>query len=233
MLPGIIAAFAFIVSIFAGTYCKFISFTSTNNDGNDPITLYFGIWNYQGWSVVNTAVQGTVILETCHNYPSGTKLDSDWRSARAFSTLALIIGGIVTFWALLVWCIYPTKQMYNAGGILFVLCCLFQGLSLLLTNSEACRNLQPDLENSSIYFQSACSMAMGAYCAIAATVLWFVAAIAAWMVDPPVRPPITTQTHDVTYTKTTNGADGAAVMSENVVRGEPVAIGGRDAEKAV
>ena len=54
-------------------------------------------------------------------------------------------------------------------------------------------------------------------------VLWFVAGVAALKVNPAPRPPITTETHDVTYTKRT-GEDGTAVVTETVVKGEPVPV---------
>jgi len=171
------------------------------------------------------------------NYPDGVNIDSKWRSARAFSTMTLIIGGVVTFWALLAGCLYPSKQTYKAGGMIYMLCCLFSGLSLLLLDSNACNSvmttLQDQTQDVNLTFPSSCAMAAGAKCAIAATVMWFVAAIAALKVDPPERSPITVETHDVTYTKTT-GADGAAMVSENVVKGEPIAVGGQEkAEEAV
>lgn len=187
---------------------------------------------------MNTNVQGTVVLETCYNYPSGMNMDSQWRSARAFSTMCLIIGGVVTFFALLAGCLYPNKGTYKAGGMAYMLCCLFSGLSLLLLDSNLCHNnlligqLQQQLPDTTVTFESSCSMATGAKCTIAATVLWFLAAIAALKVEPPTRSPITTQTHDVTYTKTT-GPDGAAVVSENVVQGEPVPFGGQAGKDVV
>lgn len=239
MLPGIIAASAFILSCFGGVYCKFLSFQASGDGGNDPITLNFGIWYYQSWTIVENNVQGTILLEACYNYPEGTNIDSKWRSARAFSTMTLIIGGVVTFWALLSWCLYPSKQTYKMGGMIYMICSLFQGLSLLLLDSNACHNnslltsLQELTPETNLTFQSSCSMAAGAKCTIAATVLWFFAAIAALKVDPPQRSPITTETQDVTYTKTT-GAGGAAVVSENVVKGEPVAVGEQEkVEQAV
>lgn len=238
LLPGIIAAFAFIVSLFAGVYCKFISFASTDG-GDSPVTLYFGIWYYQGWTVVQNNVQGTMILETCINYPDGTNFDSKWRSAMAFSTMALVIGGVVTFWALLAGCLYPSRGTYKAGGGAYMLCCLFQGLSLLLLDSNACHNnnlitsLQTQMPDANLTFQSSCSMTTGANCAIAGTVLWFLAAIAAMNVEPPQRSPITVETQDVTFTKTV-AADGTAVVSETVVKGQPAVVGEHEkAEQAV
>ncbi|KAL7542302.1 hypothetical protein ACHAWF_009896 [Thalassiosira exigua] len=227
MSPGILVAIAFVLSLFAGVYCKFISFTST---GENPITLYFGIWYYQGWSAVENPVQGTVILESCLNYPDGTNLDSKWRSAMAFSAMTLIIGGVVTFWALLAFCFHPSRRTYKIGGGIYMFCCLFQGLSLLLLNSNACKNnnilveLQQTVPEGTLAFSSSCSLASGAKCAIAATVMWLVAAIAAIKVEPPQRSPITVETQEVTYTKTT-GADGMAVVAENVVKGQPLPVG--------
>lgn len=231
VLPGIIAACAFLTSMFAGLYCKFISFTSTSG-GNNPITLYFGIWYYQGWSVVDTAVQGTVVLETCYNYPDGTDFDAPWKSAKAFSTMTLIIGGLVTFWVLFLACFFPSKMVFNkAGGLVFLICCLFQGLSILFLNSNACHDnallesLNAQLPNVDLTFQSSCSMGPGAKCAIAGTVLWFVAAVLSMRAGaPPPADPLTTRAQDVTYTRTT-GPDGTPLLSEQVVHGEPVAAG--------
>jgi len=241
MLPGIIASFAFIVSLFAGVYCHFISFASTDG-GDNPITLNFGIWYYQGWSVVNSNIQGEMVLESCFYYPDGINLDSKWRSAMAFSILTLVIGGVVTFWALLACCLFPSRGSYKAGGMAYLLCCLFQGLTLIFLDSNACHNnlmiseLQQQVTgNVNVTFPSSCSMAEGAKCAIAGTVLWFVAAIVVLKVDPPERSPITQETQDVTYTQTT-GADGTAVVSETFVKGEPVVVGvGKEevAEQAV
>jgi hypothetical protein len=77
-------------------------------------------------------------------------------------------------------------------------------------------------------FNDECVMAAGGKCSIASTVLWFLAAVAAFKVEPPKREPVTTQTQDVTYTKTTN-PDGTVVVTENVVKGEPVEVGAQGA----
>lgn len=236
---GIIAASAFILSMFSGVYCHFIAFHSDGVGGDNPITMNFGIWYYQGWLLVQNTVQGDVILEGCFNYPDGTSFDSKWKSAMAFSVITLIMGGVVTFWALMASCLYPSQRAYKAGGFIYMICCLFQGLTLLFLDSNACHDndlltdLKEALPNANLTFPSSCSMAAGAKCSIAATVLWFLAAIAAVKVDPPQRSPVTVETQDVTYTKTT-GEDGIAVVSENVVKGDPVVVGEQEeAEQAV
>ena len=154
--------------------------------------------------------------------------------------MALIIGGVVTFWALLACCFYPNKQTINACGIAYMTCCLFAGLSLLFLNSEACHNnnlVTSFTESTSTSsgnndFPSSCSMGPSGSCTIAATIFWFLAGLACFKVQPAVRPPIATETHDVTYTKTT-GADGTTLVTETVVKGEPVPVGEQQQEKAV
>lgn len=241
LFPGLIASLAFILALFGGGYCKFLSFPS-NEGGEDAITLNFGIWYYQGWAVMESTTQGTIILETCNQYPDGTIFDSKWKSAKAFSTMALVLGGVLTFWVMLAGCLpfgfYASKKMFQMAGNAYMVCCLFTGLSLLLLDSNACNNntyIAELMETSTalVTFPETCTMGPGAKCTIAATVLWFVAAIAACKTEPRERKPITTETHDVTYTKTT-GADGTTVVSEAVVKGEPIPVGGqRVAEQAV
>lgn len=134
MVPGILAGGAFVFSLFGGVYCKFISHSATTAVGgvNEPAIVNSGIWYYQGYSVVNTTIQGTVVLETCNAYPEGTYIDPSWKSARAFATMALIIGGCVAFWGLLAQCIYPNKGMYYLGGMLMLLCCLVSQIQFRL-----------------------------------------------------------------------------------------------------
>ena len=139
----------------------------------------------------------------------------------------------MTFYAGLSCCFYPSKITYQLFGMLYMLCVLFQGLTLLFIDSKACHDnsLIPTLQQQAsdlgvdLTYATSCTMGAGAKCSIAATVLWFMAAIAAMKVDPPVRPPITVENQTVTYTKTT-GADGTTIVSENVVKGTPIVVGG-------
>ena len=121
-------------------------------------------------------------------------------------------------------------------------CCLFAGLSLLFLNSKACHNndlvasitesTYTSSGNIDFDFPSSCSIGPSGSCTIAATIFYFLAGLACFKVQPAVRPPITTETHDVTYTKTA-GADGTTLVTETVVKGEPVPVGEQQQEKAV
>jgi hypothetical protein len=65
------------------------------------------------------------------------------------------------------------KALGVASSVAFV-ACLFEGLTLLFLNSSACDYYDYNREGSAV---ASCTIDQGAKLAIAATVLWFVAAI--------------------------------------------------------
>ncbi|KAL3787077.1 hypothetical protein HJC23_011761 [Cyclotella cryptica] len=199
MISGLLGLTAWFLSLFGGVYCKFLSnMVTASTSPDEPITLNLGIWYYQGYYVANST-DGTVVYELCRSYPDDMNIDTKWRSARAFSTLALMVGGFVTIWAMYSGCSTPSKTLYRVGGILFMLTCLFQGLVLLFLNSSACSNntltdkLQEEMPVIDITAEDTCDMTAGAKCTIAATVLWFCAAIPAFRVDIPQRGAVATE----------------------------------------
>lgn len=185
ILTSILAATAFLLCWSAEFGCSFISFTSKTGFAN-PVTVQFGIWSYQFWTIA-TSVGGSVIFETCHRYPSSVNVDGNWKAARAFSTMALLVGGIFLFANLISACLSPSRKTSRAEAPAFLVAFFFQGMSLLLLKSALCqdnsliRQLQKDagiLGNNGVEFQDTCSLSTGANCTIAAIVFWFLAAIA-------------------------------------------------------
>ena len=190
---GFIAFCAFVITLVGACWCNFLTFTSNEkNKNDDAVTLEFGIWFYRGWSSAVSSSGEVYVFESCYDYPEETVYDANWKSAKAFNTMALIIGvgGIAMSCALLAGCVEPTRRMFQISGTLNMVCCLFTGLSLLLLNSNACNNnlnvavfeLAFPLLNMS--FPDTCTMGVGAKTTITATVLWFVAAISACMSGP-------------------------------------------------
>jgi hypothetical protein len=182
------SAVAFLLSWSAEFGCKFISFVSTSGF-KDPVRINFGIWYYQAWTIA-TSVNGSVIFETCHRYPSTVEIDSAWKAARAFSTLTVIIGGVLLFSTLISACVSPEKRnLTKSEGVGYILCCLFQGLSLLLLNSGVCKDnglvetLKASMPLIDLDFDDTCSISTGARCAIAATVFYFLAGVASIQAD--------------------------------------------------
>ena len=194
---GFIAFSAFVITLFGATYCDFLTFTSnetvTIQGVADTVTLEFGIWFYRGWSYLIGSEGEVYVFETCWNYPEGTVYDTNWKSAKAFNTMALIIGGVVSCVTLFAACSAPSKKIFQIAGMSNMVCCLFTGLSLLLLNSNACNNnlnveaFKLAFPLVKLTFPDTCTVGVGAKTTISGTVLWFVAAIAACMSGPNPR----------------------------------------------
>ena len=193
-------------------YCKFLTNTLTTEFGQGrKLNLNYGIWTYQGFGIASTSDE-TVLFETCRPYPSETYLDPKWNSAMAFSTMSIIIGGVTTLWTLFAMCgTTPSKNTFRTVGFILLFCCIvsvlnlniyhnsriltnlsssqFQGLTLLFLTSAACTDnaLTSDLLENMPLFQveDTCTMSVSAKCTIAATVLWFVAALPTFMTGMP------------------------------------------------
>jgi hypothetical protein len=195
-----IAFCAFVVTLFGACWCNFLTFTSNETVQNDDaVTLEFGIWFYRGWSSAVSSSGEVYVFESCYNYPEGTVYDANWKSAKAFNTMTLFIGlgGVVVSCALLTDCVDPSKRMFQIGGALNMVCSLFTGLSLLILDSNACNNnlnvalFEQAFPLLGLTFPDTCTMGVGAKTTITATVLWFVAAIAACMSGPTLPVQIT------------------------------------------
>ncbi|KAL7545325.1 hypothetical protein ACHAWF_010653, partial [Thalassiosira exigua] len=188
ILASVVAAAAFLLCWASEFGCTFVSFTSTSGF-TEPVPVHFGIWSYQFWSVA-TSPGGSVVFETCHRYPSSVEVDAHWKAARAFSTLALVVGGIFLFKNLISGCVAPLRRASHTEAPAFLFACLCQGLSLLLLRSTMCRDnpllaqltkQAEALGNARMDFPETCSLAAGANCAVAAVVLWFFASLLASM----------------------------------------------------
>lgn len=188
ILTSILAATAFLLCWSAEFGCAFISFTSTSGF-TEPVTVKFGIWSYQFWTVA-TSVGGSVVFETCHRYPSNVDIDSTWRASRAFTTLALIVGGVFLFYNLISACVSPLRKTSPVEAPAYLLACFFQGMSLLLLNSSICtdnsliKTLQlqvAQLGTTGLEFPETCSMSTGANCTIAAIIFWALSALTSTM----------------------------------------------------
>ena len=124
-----------------------------------------------------------MVYKSCTQYPSYVQVDPAWKSARAFSVLAFIFGIIFVIINIVAACARPDAAKSIVGPGL-MLASIFQGLSLLFLDSNACRNndMMEVLNNPSspwnkLQFQTSCSMSWGAKCVISATVLYFVASM--------------------------------------------------------
>ncbi|KAL3790153.1 hypothetical protein HJC23_009590 [Cyclotella cryptica] len=175
---------AFILNWYSTVACNFISVALTYGSSSDPssVSLHFGIWNYQSWTVVSSS-SGTVVFQGCWRYPDYVEVDPEWKAAKAFSVMALVFGLALMLAVLFSACSGKgAKQVTPASGVGFFICSLFSGLSLLLLGSDLCKEnvLSEGLEsmypNSNMSVAS-CGISAGAKCSISATILWFLAGV--------------------------------------------------------
>lgn len=219
-IPILFATGALFMGLLGTLYCETIGFEAITA-GSD--TLTFGVWYYKGYETVTLEPDDRVVVtETCYQYPSGTYFDAKWKTAMSFSIITPIIGGVVLFWSWLAPCWYVHQAYWKKMGMVFVAMTLFQGLTLLLLPSNACKN--NDIVNliaqEDTSYDQECSFAWGTKIIIAAVICWFMAGVLMLTaIPPPTRPEHPVETQTVTYTQTEQ-PDGTKVITEDVVKGE-------------
>jgi hypothetical protein len=153
-----------------------------NNAAPDTFDLHFGLWSYQTWS----SVSNSAIIEGCRFYPDYVEIDSQWKAARSFSIMALVLGAGIVMAKVISMCKKDVGEIRVSPftGATILLCSLFSSLSLLFLGSDVCKDNQlseeffksfPDIDMSLL----GCSISTGANCIIASTTLYFVAGAAA------------------------------------------------------
>lgn len=143
-------------------------------------------------------VDGLWIFETCHGYPDYQEIDPTWKTAQAFAVMSFIMGIFV----LIASCIFACSMDRDDNFVtrswlapaMYFTTALFQGLSLLLLASNACKDnaIVQLATKTSLWatFPDTCSLNKGANLIISATVFWFAAGLASaaarWVGRSPV-----------------------------------------------
>jgi hypothetical protein len=126
-----------------------------------------------------------------YTYSSCTGYDDEygtpntkWNSAKAFSIIAVSVGGIALFASCVA---FGQPKLWLFISLALAITTLFQGLTFLFLSSNAC-TITGDQVNSMINHENTpdmvdigqnCILSSGANAAISATVIWFVSAVAA------------------------------------------------------
>ncbi|KAL7521115.1 hypothetical protein ACHAWX_005809 [Stephanocyclus meneghinianus] len=174
-IPAFLALIALLLSLY-GFRCNFVQFVSKVNGPDGPISIHFGYWSHQSWTVSNST-NGLATEKTCEWYPvDATAPDKTFKVGRTFNLFALVLGASFILLDILSGCVStaPNRGILQAGAIGYLLCCLCSGLSLLILQSDVCTDNV--LLNPIPGFQgTTCSLSTGGKSIIAATVMWFVA----------------------------------------------------------
>eukprot|EP00550_Attheya_septentrionalis_P012306 CAMPEP_0198302976 /NCGR_PEP_ID=MMETSP1449-20131203/56649_1 /TAXON_ID=420275 /ORGANISM="Attheya septentrionalis, Strain CCMP2084" /LENGTH=240 /DNA_ID=CAMNT_0044005455 /DNA_START=672 /DNA_END=1394 /DNA_ORIENTATION=- len=176
---GIVSLFvtvSVILSFLANISCSAVSFYSPLLGGT---TMQFGVYSRKGtvpWFYGNDLY----VSSACINYDGDDmNPDAKWKTAKAFTIFALVFGSLLPC----VSCFMP--NLYKPIGACMLLVCLFQGLTMLILDSNLCKNnsVINDINNeipdiaADERFPTECSRDWGFNSNIACVVFWFVTAM--------------------------------------------------------
>ena len=170
----VFGATAFLLTLVGSARCDFIKFTSVDGTFTD----HFGVWRYGQWAFLSNGQQAW-LYEGCFPYADSVAIDSKWKAARAFDAMVLI-GGLL-FFMMSAFSACLGKRTYTRPngivGVCLLLLSLFSGLTLLILDSNLCKNNVLLGELFQFLFNDQCELSTGANCFISATVFWFAAAL--------------------------------------------------------
>lgn len=240
---------AFMLSSISSFWCESVSFKLADNTTYAPNQISFipeevkvGPWSQMETEVATyNAGNGQVIVQVrnvCRDFADGTDIDAKWKTVRAFSIITLVVGGLLAVLLLFTNCsYYLSEKSWNIVMIHFlVVLPLYQGLTFLLLNSNACSvnplfgeppptSVSADVWNNflSTVYEEDCSWSSGMTCNVIATVLWFLTGVAMKISGVPTAPPREpAEIQQVTYERTV-APDGSAIVTETgVVKGTAV-----------
>jgi hypothetical protein len=237
-----------MLSFVGSFWCESIQFT-TNGDwvgtiDFTPSDIQLGPWNQKDTELVSRKhIDGSTnyfVRDVCTDFSNPVDIDSKWKTARAFSIITPIMGGLLVFVLFINNCTYyfsePTWK--KATFIFLIILPLFQGLSFLLLSSNACKNNpllsanpSPDTVSNDVwaewiqaaYPNDECSWDAGMTSNVISTVFYCVTALCMVFTGVPTRPPESPpETQEVTYERQV-GPDGTvSVVQTNVVKGAAV-----------
>ncbi|CAB9511290.1 expressed unknown protein [Seminavis robusta] len=190
IVMGVFVFLGTAFSIGSVSWCETAKFTLA---GPKARKINFGLWKYNSYQFITNVNTGEIWqVETCNSYPDGTEKDSHWKAAQAFSIIAPIWGAFA-FCPILAASKSPI--MAKISGVLLLLACLFQGLTLLFLKSNLCNARTNPFFGSSILqstglvsltTEEQCEVGRSAIVGIVAMCLWFLGGILA--IVTPVEP---------------------------------------------
>lgn len=244
LIPISFAFLAVLCCFVSNFYCDSVRFNklpsnADNDSDSDSATsdLYdnvaLGPWYWkktQVDTITDAAGNRRVFVrDVCVQLPGSVNIDATWKAVRAFSIMAPLIGGLATFLLAIVNCLYfLTDSQWKALAAIFaVVLTLFQGLTFLIFQSNACSDnpiyaAYPSDAWSAVY-ESDCSWGGASTANVFSVALYFLTGLAMLKVGPPRRAPrAPPETQAVTYTQTVNPDGTTTVAETQVVKGTAV-----------
>lgn len=214
------------MTLLGNVWCKFVSYGVTgglpSNVTNTDQEIHYGIF-LRGEHFVTSNGD---LVEGCSSYPDYQYYDSKWITSKAFSIIVAIVGTFALLFGMWSTCLSPSENAWRIIGPIFILMCLFQGLTLLYLSSNACdgESMNQRIEEDiGITFDDNCSLSTGANMCISSTALWFVAGAVGCCISKYSAAPPDEAENDVEQEE--------RVTEEKDAEGEAIPEQARDVEK--
>jgi hypothetical protein len=192
---------ALLLGVYGVFTCNAVQFDS------DVGAISVGLYGYRTKSFTYTSGSDTIwVTDTCTSYDNlnsslFTFTTDKWTDAlQALAITIAVVGGLFSIIACCVPCLPELNPLAWKGlGLMFLFCCIFQGVSLMVLESSICldnplmqffEQFQPAVLNV-LEDPAKCTRAPGFNFGISATVFWFVAAIIALAIPAPVDDTLT------------------------------------------
>jgi len=193
-IAATLATTAICLSFLSNFWCETIAFQPLRGNGDNMLfipTRTFGPF-YAKELVAGTVGQFEgedyyVIGEKCVNLSDDISKDANWKTTQAFAIITVVIGGIMVFWTWLAPCFGGFKRFWKPAGLVYILCSIFQGLTLLFLESAACTANNVISLGAAAYKQT-CEWDWGTQTNISSVVFWFLAGAFMIVVVPPDAP---------------------------------------------
>ncbi len=195
----VFASVALLVGLIGVFTCDAVEFPQTSGDG----ALSVGLFGYRTKTyITTTSSEGTTIWtsDTCVQYDWMTEngfnftTDKMTDSLKGLAISLAVIGGVFTILSCIVPCVPKLDpRAWKGLGLIFLLCCILQGCSLLLLQSSICLDnpvIQYLEENHPGVFETLqnpeeCEIGTGYNMSISAVVFWFLAGMIPLVVPIP------------------------------------------------
>jgi len=105
-----------------------------------------------------------VFVGMCVAYPTEVQTDTPWKLARAFSFIAMVLGGGATFYLWISTCCRFSRGSWRWAGYEVAAACVFQLLSFIWFYTDLCQT-------------NTCELFYGSQADIASSILWLLAAV--------------------------------------------------------
>jgi hypothetical protein len=192
-IPCIFAAAAFCCSYVGSFYCDNVQFVPSGDfeqtDFYRPRPLSFGLWMYKQQRMTNVVNGEIVFSEFCTGYDTNSSIhiDSNWKIARIFSCIGIVLSGFLLLWQFCAPFLLFDTNYWRIAMILFTFLAVFQALTLFFLRSDAC------VDNTLIYtmaynpklYPDQCTWDSGTHTSIASLVLYIITVLSMCCIPAP------------------------------------------------